>query len=216
MQESSADAPERSVVRPWLRGLGAALAVGLCGSFATLDVWVLALVSAFAFSDLGRRERHEGHPDGPDRVGWLMQLAFLVVLCAAAFDNRDASVARRFGVTDVAGLALLAGGLELRRRTERAMGRFFTVQLRVDPDHKVIDGGPFRMIRHPSYASLGAIALGTALSVRSPLAAIATLVVWLPVILLRIRQEEAELGRRLGAAYRDYAGRTWRLVPGVY
>jgi protein-S-isoprenylcysteine O-methyltransferase Ste14 len=203
-------------VRPWLRGLAAALAVGLCGSFATFEVWVLALVSAFAFSDLGRRERHEGREEGPDWVGWLMQLAFLVVLCAAAFDNRDPDVSRRFGAVELAGLALLAGGLELRRRTERAMGRFFTVQLRVDPDHQVIDGGPFRMIRHPSYASLGAIALGTALSVTSPLAAITTLVVWLPVILLRIRQEEAELGRRLGAAYRDYAERTWRLVPGVY
>lgn len=192
------------------------MAVGLCGSFATLEVWVLAIVSAFAFSDLGRRERHEGHTDGPDWIGWLMQLAFLVVLCAAAFDNRDPDASLHFGAAEIAGTLLLAAGLELRRRTERAMGRFFTVQLRVDPDHKVIDGGPFRMIRHPSYASLGAIALGTALSVTSPLAAIATLVVWLPVILVRIHQEEAELGRRLGDAYRDYMGRTWRLVPGVY
>jgi protein-S-isoprenylcysteine O-methyltransferase Ste14 len=201
----------------WLRGLAAATAVGTCGSFATIEVWVLALVSALAFSDLARRERQEGIGPGRDWVGWLMQLSFLVILCAAAWDNRDASdVLPRLGSIEIAGLALLAAGLELRRRTERAMGRFFTVQLRVDADHRVVDDGPFRTIRHPSYASLGAIALGTALSVRSPLAALATFALWLPVIVLRIHQEEAELGRRLGDAYRDYARRTWRLVPGVY
>ena len=76
--------------------------------------------------------------------------------------------------------------------------------------------GPFRRIRHPSYASLGAMGLGTALCVRSPAAVVVMLAVWLPVILLRIRQEESFLLRRLGDSYRKYAERTWRLVPGVY
>lgn len=207
----------RGVARAWIRGLLAAALVGLAGDFASFPVWILALVSGLAFSDLARRERREGSPSGPDWVGWLMQLAFLVILCAAAWDNRHAAqLLPRAGAIEIAGLALLAAGLELRRRTERAMGRFFTVQLRVEADHRLVDEGPFRTIRHPSYASLGAIALGTALAVRSPLAALATLAIWLPVIVLRIRQEEAELGRRLGSSYRDYARRTWRLVPGVY
>ena len=203
--------------RSWARGLSAAALVGIAGGFATLPVWGLALVSLFAFSDLARREHREGSPSGPDWVGWLMQLSFLAVLCAAAWDNRDAtSLIPLPGLLEALGLGAVAAGLELRRRTERAMGRFFTVQLRVDTDHRLVDEGPFRTIRHPSYASLGAIALGTALAVRSPLAVLATLAIWLPVIVLRIRQEEAELGRRLGGAYRDYARRTWRLVPGVY
>jgi protein-S-isoprenylcysteine O-methyltransferase Ste14 len=206
----------RDGARAWLRGLSAAALVGLAGSFSGFPVWVLAFVSGLAFSDIARREQREGRPAGPDWVGWLMQFAFLVVLCAAAWDNRLTAGLPRPGAVEVAGLALLAGGLELRRRTERAMGRFFTVQLRVERDHRLVDDGPFRTIRHPSYASLGAIALGTAMSVRSPLAVLATLAIWLPVIVLRIRQEEAELGRRLGASYRDYARRTWRLLPGVY
>jgi protein-S-isoprenylcysteine O-methyltransferase Ste14 len=45
---------------------------------------------------------------------------------------------------------------------------------------------------------------------------LATLAIWLPVILLRIHQEEDVLSRRLGDAYREYARRTWRLVPGLY
>jgi protein-S-isoprenylcysteine O-methyltransferase Ste14 len=203
--------------RAWLRGLLAAALVGLAGSFATLPVWILAFVSAVTFSDVARRELREGSSSAPDWIGWLMQLAFLTVLCAAAWDNRHPSeMLSRPGAVEVAGLALVAAGLELRRRTERAMGRFFTVQLRVEPDHRLVDEGPFRTIRHPSYTSLGVIALGTALGVRSPLAALATFAIWLPVIVLRIRQEEAELGRRLGDTYRDYARRTWRLVPGVY
>lgn len=203
----------------WARGIGAALLVGLAGRLATGEVFGLAIASAFAFASLGRREAREGRAQGPDWLGWLMQLAFLAILCAAAWDNRlprPASTSAASVAVPLAGFALLAAGLELRRRTERAMGRLFTVQLLVGERHRLVTDGPFRRIRHPSYASLGAIALGTALAVRSPSAVIATLVIWLPVILLRIHQEEAALSRRLGTAYREYAERTWRLVPGVY
>ena len=38
----------------------------------------------------------------------------------------------------------------------------------------------------------------------------------LPGLLLRIKVEEPEMTRVLGAAYRDYQRRTKRLIPGVW
>ena len=52
--------------------------------------------------------------------------------------------------------------------------------------------------------------------VGSPLAAGVTLVVWLPLALLRIAEEERALHARLGRAYDEYARGRWCLVPGVY
>ena len=76
--------------------------------------------------------------------------------------------------------------------------------------------GPFRILRHPSYASLLLVALGTAVSVESTLAVAVTLLVWLPAVLLRLAHEEGVLARRFGGAYEHYARRTWRLVPGLF
>src|SRR5262245_10583436 len=42
--------PMGDVARNWARGLSAAALVGIAGGFATFPVWVLALVSLFAFS----------------------------------------------------------------------------------------------------------------------------------------------------------------------
>jgi len=60
------------------------------------------------------------------------------------------------------------------------------------------------------------IAFGTAMMVRSPHAIGVTLVVWVPLALMRISKEERVLAERLGAAYTDYTRGRWCLVPGLY
>ena len=207
----------RSAAAPWARGLSAALAIGAAGSLATPPVWVLALAGGIAFADLGRRERAEPGGAGPDWSAWALQLAFLAILCAAAWQNADPGRAPRWpGLPELFGALVIGAGLALRRRAERAMGPLFTVRLRVDADHVLVDWGPFARIRHPSYASLLLIAGGTALACRSSLALLATLALWLPAALVRIRLEEAALAERFGPAYEAYARRTWRLVPWLF
>jgi protein-S-isoprenylcysteine O-methyltransferase Ste14 len=75
--------------------------------------------------------------------------------------------------------------------------------------------GPFRFIRHPLYADLDLLALGTAIW-------IPTLIVWIGFALmllagdLRARAEESLLDRAFGQSYRDYRLGTRRFVPGIY
>ena len=83
-------------------------------------------------------------------------------------------------------------------------------------DHELVVTGPYRWIRHPNYAGLLLVALGTAMMIGSPGAAGVSLVVWLPLALLRIRLEERTLLRHLGDAYGEYRRGRWCLVPGVY
>jgi protein-S-isoprenylcysteine O-methyltransferase Ste14 len=86
----------------------------------------------------------------------------------------------------------------------------------VHADHQVIQHGPYRLLRHPSYA--GALLAVVGLSVLFGNAASIVLFIGsaLVGILYRIRVEERVLGEVLGDVYRYYAARTRRLIPGVW
>src|SRR5215207_8969352 len=51
----------------------------------------------------------------------------------------------------LAGLAVVALGLALRAWAVHELGRFFKFTVVVQADHRVVDTGPYRLIRHPSY-----------------------------------------------------------------
>jgi protein-S-isoprenylcysteine O-methyltransferase Ste14 len=209
--------PRRASALAMVRGISAGLLVGLAGGFSNVVVWILGAVSTLSFLDLARREESEATSTTRDWTGWLMQGGFLAILCAAAWDNRSHSwLPPPPGLVEVAGALFIAAGVLLRQRTATSLGRHFTVRVQTSVDHGLVESGPFRVLRHPSYTSLALVALGTALSLRSTLAVAATLLLWLPATLLRIAHEEAFLHRRFGESYARYAEHTWRLLPGIY
>jgi protein-S-isoprenylcysteine O-methyltransferase Ste14 len=114
------------------------------------------------------------------------------------------------------GLGVFGAGIGFRARAVRELGRFFKFTVVVQADHRVVDTGPYRRIRHPSYtgllmASLGlGIALGTWISI--PACAVPPLVGFS----IRLGHEERVLAGELGEPYRRYMARTWRLVPGIW
>ena len=79
---------------------------------------------------------------------------------------------------------------------------------------KVIDEGPFRFMRHPRYASLLVGRIAYALIFASIIGWMLA-VVWLVLILHRVRLEEAHLRGIFGADYDAYAARTARLFPRI-
>ncbi len=201
-----------------LRGALAAGLVGVAGAWNGPAVLALALTGGLAFFDLGRRRRVEHAATiTRDPYGAAMQLAFLALLCAGAWENRSPEATWRSpGLLGVAGSGLLLAGVGLRHSAARALGRHFTVALALLDDHELVASGPYRWIRHPNYAALLLIALGTAMMVGSTLALGVAIALWLPLALLRIRAEERVLEARLGPRWTEYASTRWSLLPGVY
>jgi protein-S-isoprenylcysteine O-methyltransferase len=114
------------------------------------------------------------------------------------------------------GLAVFVGGIILRWYSIVCLGRFFTVDVSIAKQHHLIDSGPYRFIRHPSYtgALLGFVGFGLCLGNW-----LSILLVTLPILgafLWRIRIEERALVEALGDDYLAYIGRTNRLIPFVY
>jgi protein-S-isoprenylcysteine O-methyltransferase Ste14 len=66
------------------------------------------------------------------------------------------------------GTALGIGGGMFRLQAYRELGKFFTFQLAVLKDHRLVKTGPFALVRHPSYTGLTAAFLGCALAVCAP------------------------------------------------
>jgi protein-S-isoprenylcysteine O-methyltransferase len=116
----------------------------------------------------------------------------------------------------VAAVMLFAAGLILRWWAIVILGRFFTVDVTIERDHELVERGPFRWVRHPSYTGVLLAFFGWALTLRN-WAAMA--VVLVPIFLAfwrRMNVEEDALRGALGEKYVAYTRRTKRLVPGVY
>ena len=114
------------------------------------------------------------------------------------------------------GIALMLTGLVVRIWSARTLGRFYTRTLRVTQGQSVITDGPYRWVRHPGYAADIAMWFGFGLASHNAVVASAVLAIMFAAYTRRIAAEETMLHAQLGAAYADYAGRTSRLVPGLY
>jgi protein-S-isoprenylcysteine O-methyltransferase Ste14 len=118
-----------------------------------------------------------------------------------------------FSLWVLTGTLLVSAGTGLRVWAIAVLGRYFTAVVTVQDAQPVVDYGPYRRIRHPSYSGALVAALGASVLCESWLGAALTLGVLLPVYLYRVAREEAHLGAQLGEPYARYRARTTRLVP---
>jgi protein-S-isoprenylcysteine O-methyltransferase Ste14 len=114
-----------------------------------------------------------------------------------------------------AGLALYVLGQALRGWAIATLGDWFQGALVVQDGHRVVESGPYRLIRHPAYAGGILRAAGTGLVLDNWIS-LALLVAGMTVfVAVRIRREEGILRTSL-APYGEYESRTARLIPGVW
>ncbi|MFA6956611.1 MAG: isoprenylcysteine carboxylmethyltransferase family protein [Thermoanaerobaculia bacterium] len=112
-------------------------------------------------------------------------------------------------------LLLLSGGV-LRRICFRTLGRHFTGTVTVTQDQPVIQDGPYRWVRHPSYAAGLLLFLGVGIALGSLLSVAALMGLSACAYSRRVRAEEIALVETLGEPYREYMRRTKRFIPFVY
>jgi protein-S-isoprenylcysteine O-methyltransferase len=123
----------------------------------------------------------------------------------------------RLGVGSAwAGAVVGAGGLGLRLWSVIALGQYFTYVVKVTPDQKVVDTGPYRLIRHPSYTGSLLLGIGIGLSMGYVSTAALIGLTSLAGFLFRLFVEERALAETIGEPYRAYMARTKRLVPFIW
>ena len=114
------------------------------------------------------------------------------------------------------GLVLIILGLIVRWTAILTLKKYFTVDVSIQSNHKIIDKGIYKFIRHPAYAGslLSFLGLGLAFSNW-----VSTLVIFIPILvafIYRIRVEEKALIQAFGGEYINYSKVTKRLIPMIY
>jgi len=107
-------------------------------------------------------------------------------------------------------------GLLLRWWSFATLGRYFTVVLAASADQPVVERGPYRVLRHPSYTGLLLVCAGCGLMVGNWVSAAGSLALLLTALVPRIRIEERALTAAMGDRYRRFAAGRARLVPFVW
>jgi protein-S-isoprenylcysteine O-methyltransferase Ste14 len=113
------------------------------------------------------------------------------------------------------GVILYTAGGALRIWPVYVLGNRFSGLVAIQPGHTLLTTGIYGVIRHPSYLGLLVNAFGWGLAFRS-WAGVLLAALLVPLLLARIRSEEALLRAQFGAAYDAYCARTSRLIPGVF
>jgi protein-S-isoprenylcysteine O-methyltransferase Ste14 len=142
-------------------------------------------------------------------IGMAMDFSLSLLLPQAAISWKRTSLF-------FAGICLMLLGIAFRWYSAAVLGKYFTFDIAIQSGQVLVEVGPYRYIRHPSYSGALLTLLGFGLALGNWAGLAATLFCMGLAYAYRIPVEEAALASALGEAYRQYMKRTWRLVPFLF
>src|SRR5687768_1549632 len=117
-------------------------------------------------------------------------------------------------VIQMLGVFIILAALSLHIWSRAHLRHYYAERVEVQPEHKVIDTGPYRLMRHPVITSFFGIAIGLFL-VNPALTTIAALLYTIWDFRRAAQQEEVLLTRTL-PGYTEYAQQTPRFLPRIW
>ncbi len=165
----------------------------------------------------GRVNRHERPRRWDLLLGLLVALPTMVAIpIVAALDNGRYHWSHVPWWGCVAGYALMSIGFAGVTWAE-SVNKFFepSVRIQTDRSHRVIDSGPYSIVRHPGYALGYPLFLGMPLAL-GPLRALIPALFFGLLLVVRTVLEDRTLQDEL-PGYKEYTQRVrYRLIPGVW
>ncbi len=150
-----------------------------------------------------------------------LRLLWITIITAIVFGNvlsisRIGAISTGSYIMKISGLILIVAGLIVRWTAIITLRKYFTVDVSIVSNHKLVSTGIYRFVRHPAYAGslLSFLGLGMVLSNWLSL-----LVVFIPIMIAfiyRINIEEKALLVFFGDQYAHYCAMTKRLIPKIY
>ena len=161
------------------------------------------------------RRRIQPGTKGWDRVLLMVLLpTMLAIYPVAALDDGRFHWSRVPLWLVVVGYVLLTTSWCLFMWVE-GVNKFAEPGVRVHAEQKVIDTGPYAIVRHPMYMGVPSFSAGAALALGSYWALVPAALL-LPILVGRTAMEDRTLREELGG-YKQYASRVrYRLLPGVW
>jgi len=98
-------------------------------------------------------------------------------------------------------------------RSHADLGHNWSVTVEIKEKHALVTDGVFRYMRHPMYSAHWLWGIAQLLLIQNWIAGLASLVVFLPLYLLRVPREEKMMLENFGEEYRLYMDQTGSIIP---
>jgi protein-S-isoprenylcysteine O-methyltransferase Ste14 len=159
--------------------------------------------------------RKQGQVRGQTSMQWsfyamvaLTALIFGGTVCEFFFVSRP----HRLEIS-LLGMVLFVAANIMRIRAIRTLGRFWSLHVEIREQHEFRRVGPYRFVRHPAYASFVLEHLAVPLVGNAWWSFGAAVLLYVPMVLWRMRTEEAALAAKFGESYRSYQREVGALFP---
>ena len=114
------------------------------------------------------------------------------------------------------GMTLIVIGFIVRIHSILTLKQFFTYSIAKVENHKIIETGLYKFIRHPGYLGQLIIFIGISISISNWLSILFMMIPVTLGFLYRIKVEEKFMVEQLGEDYLNYQERTNRIIPLLY
>lgn len=190
--------------------------LGLPQSIATLLTIVLFYVMDFALIRRYDKNRQaSGSGRSWDFTFFIFAMVAVLVLQPVLFPVISFRTTQTWGLLiQGLGAILILTSLALHIWSRAHLQHFYAERVEVQPEHKVINSGPYALMRHPVITSFFGISTGLFL-INPALTTLAALLYTIWDFARAARQEEDLLTQTL-PGYEDYARRTPRFLPRVW
>ncbi len=193
-------------------------ALGELESLKSPKLWILLVIGFIATFN---QPSYQATDKGPSQdrgtalqIVWSIYITQFLAIIEAIYLRYPESF--EWTSLTIVSLVVAVAGLVLRSWSVKVLGDFFTWHVKILPEHTVIQNGPYRFVRHPSYTG----ALLTYLFMPLFLGSVYSFALCLIILPLtfhrRIKLEEQELVKALGPPYEDYMERVGGLFPKIF
>jgi protein-S-isoprenylcysteine O-methyltransferase len=149
-------------------------------------------------------------------------LRLLYVLITIGYALSFAVGATRIGRMDrwdaffAVGVVLTAIGLVIRIQSIMTLKQYFTYSVGQVENHRLIETGLYKIIRHPGYLGQLMIFAGISTSLSNWLSILLMMIPTTIGYIYRMKVEEGFMMEQMGEDYLNYQKRTKRIIPIVY
>lgn len=116
-------------------------------------------------------------------------------------------------IVSLGGVALFVLANLMRVRATRALGKFWSLHVEIRDQHQFVREGPYRYVRHPAYASFVLEHLAIPLVGNAWWSFLAAILLYVPMVCWRLKNEEMALAAKFGESYRSYQREVGALIP---
>ncbi len=194
-------------------------ALGNADAVFALQLWLMFAIGVFAHLFQPSYKPFDRSAPTEDRntasqILWSCSLTQVLAIMEAAYLQYP----RSFEWDGLAWISLIfmLSGLVLRTWAVATLGKFFTWHIKVESHQKIICSGPYRFVRHPSYAGAMLTYLFGPLFLHAWFSTLVAIVALPLAFRRRIRLEEGLLKRNLGEDYQLYCRKVKKLIPWIW